>query len=196
MWRRYATLFGRNIRGDIEDELKFHIEARTRELVDAGWPPRAAEEEAHRLFGDRDSIAAECREINTRFEQRRRMHAYLSGIAADIPPLEVDGQDGARVLVLGWGSTYGPIGAAVRRVREAGGKVAHAHLHHLNPFPRNTGEVVRAYENVLIPEMNLGQLLQLVRSQFLVDAVGYNRVRGIPFKAAELADAIQALEAS
>jgi hypothetical protein len=84
MWRRYATLFGRNIRGDIEDELQFHIEARTRELVDAGWPPRAAEEEAHRLFGDRDSIAAECREINARFEQRRQMHAYLSGIAADL----------------------------------------------------------------------------------------------------------------
>jgi len=84
MWRRYATLFGRNIRGDIEDELKFHLEARTRELVDAGWPPRAAEEEAHRLFGDRDAIAAECREIKTRFEQRRQMHAYLSGIAADI----------------------------------------------------------------------------------------------------------------
>src|SRR5262245_35030507 len=84
MWRRYATLFGRNIRGDIEDELEFHIEARTRERVDAGWPPRAAEEEAYRLFGDRDSILAECQQINTRFEQRRQMHAYLSGIAADI----------------------------------------------------------------------------------------------------------------
>src|SRR5262245_27659211 len=84
MWRRYATLFGRNIRSDIEDELRFHIEARNRELVAAGWPLRAAEEEAHRLFGDRDSIAAECREINTRFEQRRHMHAYLSGVAADL----------------------------------------------------------------------------------------------------------------
>ena len=84
MWRRYATFFGRSIRGDIEDELKFHIEARTRELVDAGWPPRAAEEEAQRLFGDRDSILAECQQINTRFEKRRQMHAYLSDIAADI----------------------------------------------------------------------------------------------------------------
>ena len=83
MWRRYATFFGRSIRGDIEDELQFHIEARTRELVDAGWPPRAAEDEAHRLFGDRDSILTECQQINTRFEQRRQMHAYLSGIAAD-----------------------------------------------------------------------------------------------------------------
>jgi 2-oxoglutarate ferredoxin oxidoreductase subunit alpha len=78
-------------------------------------------------------------------------------------------------------------------VRRAGGKVAQAHLHHLNPFPRNTGEVLGRYERVLIPEMNLGQLLQLVRAEFLVDAVGYNRVRGLPFKAGELADAITAL---
>ena len=72
-------------------------------------------------------------------------------------------------------------------------KVASAHLHHLSPFPRNTGEVVRRYEKVLIPEMNLGQLLQLIRAGFLVDAVGYNRVRGLPFRSAELAEAITAL---
>ena len=120
--------------------------------------------------------------------------AKVAAIANDIPLLEVDDPDGeARTLVLGWGSTYGPIGAAVKRVRRAGGKVAQAHLHHLNPFPRNTGEVLRAYERVLIPEMNLGQLLQLVRAEFLVDAVGYNRVRGLPFKASELAEAITAL---
>lgn len=84
MWRRYATLFGRNIRRDIEDELEFHIEARVRELVAAGWPPRAAEEEANRLFGDRDSISAECQLIGTRFEQKRRVLAYVADIAADI----------------------------------------------------------------------------------------------------------------
>jgi 2-oxoglutarate/2-oxoacid ferredoxin oxidoreductase subunit alpha len=120
--------------------------------------------------------------------------AKVAAIANDIPLLEVDDPDGdARTLVLGWGSTYGPIGAAVKRVRRAGGKVAQAHLHHLNPFPRNTGEVLGRYERVLIPEMNLGQLLQLVRAEFLVDAVGYNRVRGLPFKASELAEAITAL---
>src|SRR5204862_6757664 len=95
----------------------------------------------------------------------------VAGIASDIPDLGVDDPDGdARVLVLGWGSTYGPIGAAVRRVRRDGDKVAHAHLHHLNPFPRNTGEVVRASGRVLIPGVNLGQLLKLVRAEFLVDA--------------------------
>jgi 2-oxoglutarate/2-oxoacid ferredoxin oxidoreductase subunit alpha len=118
----------------------------------------------------------------------------VAGIAADIPELEVDDPDGdANVLVLGWGGTYGPIAAGVRRVRRAGSSVAHAHLRYLNPFPRNTGEVLRRYERVLIPEMNLGQLLKLVRAEFLVDAVGYNRVRGLPLRAAEVADAIQAM---
>jgi 2-oxoglutarate ferredoxin oxidoreductase subunit alpha len=117
----------------------------------------------------------------------------VAGIAADIPELEVDDQEGATLLVLGWGGTYGPIGAAVRRVRESGKKVAAAHLHHLNPFPRNTGEVLRRYDRVLVPEMNLGQLLKLVRAEFLVDAVGYNRVRGRPFTSVELAEAIEAM---
>jgi 2-oxoglutarate/2-oxoacid ferredoxin oxidoreductase subunit alpha len=118
----------------------------------------------------------------------------VAGIAADIPELEVDDPDGgADVLVLGWGGTFGPIAAGCRRVRATGRKVAHAHLRHLNPFPRNTGEVLRRYEKVLVPEMNLGQLLKLVRAEFLVDAVGYNRVRGLPLRAAEVAEAITAL---
>jgi len=112
--------------------------------------------------------------------------AKVAGIAADIPPLEVDRQEGARLLVLGWGSTYGPIGAALRRVRAQGLKVDQAHLRHLNPFPANTGEVLGRYDQVLIPEMNTGQLRMLVRAEFLVDAVGYNRVRGLPLKAEEL----------
>src|SRR5262245_11117387 len=117
----------------------------------------------------------------------------VAGIAASIPELEVDDPDGASLLVLGWGGTYGPIAAAVRRVRRAGGAVAYAHLRHLNPFPRNTGEVLRRYDRILVPEMNLGQLLKLVRAEFLVDAVGYNRVRGVPFRASELEQAIGAM---
>ena len=99
----------------------------------------------------------------------------------------------ADVLVLGWGGTYGPIAAGCRRVRNTGRKVAHAHLRHLNPFPRNTAEVLHRYDRVLVPEMNLGQLLKLVRAEFLVDAVGYNRVTGLPLRAAEVAAAIEAL---
>jgi 2-oxoglutarate ferredoxin oxidoreductase subunit alpha len=97
------------------------------------------------------------------------------------------------VLVLGWGGTYGPIAAACKRVRRSDRSVAHAQLRHLNPFPRNAGEVLRRYDKVLIPEMNLGQLLKLVRAEFLVDAHGYNRVSGVPLRATELADAIEAL---
>jgi 2-oxoglutarate ferredoxin oxidoreductase subunit alpha len=118
----------------------------------------------------------------------------VAGIAGDIPELEVDDPDGdAKVLVLGWGGTYGPIAAGCRRVRKSGRKVAHAHVTHLNPFPRNTGEVLRRYDKVLVPEMNLGQLLKLVRAEFLVDAIGYNRVSGLPLRASEIESAISAL---
>jgi 2-oxoglutarate ferredoxin oxidoreductase subunit alpha len=117
----------------------------------------------------------------------------VAGIAADIPELEVDHQEGADLLVLSWGGTYGPVAAGVRRARNAGGKVAHAHVRHLNPFPRNLGDVLRSYDRVLVPEMNLGQLLKLVRAEFLVDAVGYNKVRGKPFRSSEIADAIGAM---
>ena len=111
----------------------------------------------------------------------------------EVPDLEVDDQEGARLLVLAWGGTYGPVAAAVRRVRRRGHAVAHAHLSYLNPFPRNLGEVLGRYERVLVPEMNLGQLAKLVRAEFLVDAISYNRVRGVPFTSAELADAIEGL---
>jgi 2-oxoglutarate ferredoxin oxidoreductase subunit alpha len=110
-----------------------------------------------------------------------------------VPEQEVDHQEGADVLVLSWGGTYGPVHAGVRRARATGGKVAHAHLRWLNPFPANLGDVLKSYDRVLIPEMNLGQLLQLVRAKYLVDAVGYNRVTGKPFKAGEIHDAIEAL---
>ncbi|MEV7807020.1 2-oxoacid:acceptor oxidoreductase subunit alpha [Microbispora sp. NPDC088329] len=120
----------------------------------------------------------------------RLRQAKIDGI--DVPDLVVDDPDGdARVLVLGWGSTYGPIAAAARRVRAAGHKVAQAHIRHLNPLPANTGEVLRSYDKVLLPEINLGQLAMLLRARFLVDVISYNRVRGLPFKAAELAAVIQ-----
>jgi 2-oxoglutarate ferredoxin oxidoreductase subunit alpha len=121
----------------------------------------------------------------------RTRQAKVDGIARDIPPIEVDDPSGqARVLVLGWGSTYGPIGAGCRRVRRTGRHVAQAHLRHLNPFPANLGEVLARYDTVLIPEMNLGQLAGLVRARYLVDAVAYNQVRGLPFRAEELAGVI------
>jgi 2-oxoglutarate/2-oxoacid ferredoxin oxidoreductase subunit alpha len=122
----------------------------------------------------------------------RLRQAKIDGIAADIEPLFVDDPDGAaRVLVLGWGSTFGSIGAAVRRARNAGHAVAQGHLRHLNPFPPNLGDVLRRYDQVLVPEINLGQLALLLRGRFLVDVISYNRVRGLPFRAAELAGVIE-----
>lgn len=117
----------------------------------------------------------------------RLRQAKIDGIATTIPEVEVDDPDGhAKILVIGWGSTYGPIGAGCRRARVAGHRIAQAHLRHLNPFPANLGEVLAAYDRVIVPEMNLGQLRSLLRAKYLVDAEGYNAVRGMPFGAAEL----------
>jgi 2-oxoglutarate ferredoxin oxidoreductase subunit alpha len=110
----------------------------------------------------------------------------IARITADIPPLEVFGPPEGDLLVLGWGGTYGAIRSAVERLQARGKRVAHAHLRHLHPFPPNTGDVLRAYRTVLIPELNLGQLRTIVRSEFLVDAVGFNLVRGKPFAIGEI----------
>ena len=117
--------------------------------------------------------------------------AKVAKVADDIPPLEVD-TDGekADLLVLGWGSTFGTIRAAVRRSRAEGGRVDAAHMRHLNPFPRNTEELLRSYRRVLIPELNTGQLSLLVRGRFLVDAASYTKVQGQPIFADELQDEI------
>jgi 2-oxoglutarate/2-oxoacid ferredoxin oxidoreductase subunit alpha len=113
--------------------------------------------------------------------------AKIDGIP--VPDVEVDDPTGdAKLLVVGWGSTYGPIGAGARRVRALGHTVATAHLRHLNPLPRNLGEVLARYDTVLVPEMNLGQLSLLLRGHYLVDAKSYTKVSGLPFKAEELQD--------
>jgi len=120
----------------------------------------------------------------------RTRQAKVDGI--EVPDIEVSDPGGnAKVLVLGWGSTYGPITAAVRRIRKGGDEIAQAHLRHLNPFPRNLGEVLRGYEKVIVPEMNLGQLATLVRARYLVDAQSFTQVRGLPFKAEQLATALK-----
>jgi 2-oxoglutarate ferredoxin oxidoreductase subunit alpha len=125
-------------------------------------------------------------------------HALMTKLRADklvhlseeIPPLEADADEGAELLIVGWGSTFGVIGAAARRVRNRGIPVATAHLRSLEPMPANTGEVVRAFPKVLVPELNTGQLLSLLRDKYLVDAVGYNKVEGLPILAEELERAV------
>ncbi|HYL41693.1 MAG TPA: 2-oxoacid:acceptor oxidoreductase subunit alpha, partial [Candidatus Binatus sp.] len=123
-------------------------------------------------------------------DNHHRMHelrqAKIAGIAADIPPLEVFGPDEGELLIVGWGSTYGAIRSAVERLQARGASVAHAHLRHLNPLPANTEAVLRSYRRVLVPEVNMGQLVMVLRARYLIDAVGYNRVRGKPFRIAEI----------
>ncbi|MEH0625401.1 2-oxoacid:acceptor oxidoreductase subunit alpha [Streptomyces stelliscabiei] len=119
----------------------------------------------------------------------RTRQAKTDGI--DVPDIKVDDPHHADTLVLGWGSTYGPITAAVRRLRTAGESIAQAHLRHLNPFPKNLGEVLKRYDKVVVPEMNLGQLALLIRAKYLVDAHSYNQVNGMPFKAEQLATALK-----
>jgi 2-oxoglutarate ferredoxin oxidoreductase subunit alpha len=122
----------------------------------------------------------------------RTRQAKVDGIAADLPPTEVDDPDGdARVAVIGWGSTYGPIGAACRRIRRSGRSIAQIHLRHINPMPADLGKILARYDRVVCPEMNLGQLSMLLRAKYLIDVESHTQVRGLPFRAAELAAVLQ-----
>jgi 2-oxoglutarate ferredoxin oxidoreductase subunit alpha len=128
---------------------------------------------------------------NDNHDKMTRLRAQkVAGVAADIPPTSLDHEDGADFLLLSWGGTWGVATAATRRIRARGLKIAHAHLRHLNPFPADLGAVLRRYQTVLVPEINLGQLSRLIRAEFLVDAKSFNRVQGIPFKAADVEAAI------
>jgi 2-oxoglutarate ferredoxin oxidoreductase subunit alpha len=111
-------------------------------------------------------------------------------VAQDIPPVEVDSEPGAELLVLGWGSSEGAIRAGVRRARQAGNKVASAHLRHLNPLPSNLGEVLRSFDRVLVPEMNTGQLAQVLRARYLIDVESFCKVQGQPLFSGEIEMAI------
>ncbi|MCW2677612.1 MAG: korA [Modestobacter sp.] len=122
----------------------------------------------------------------------RTRQAKIDGIAASLPATEVDDPDGdARVAVIGWGSTYGPIGAACRRIRASGRSIAQVHLRHLNPLPADLGEILARYDRVVCPEMNLGQLAMILRAKYLIDVQSHTQVRGLPFRAAELAAVLQ-----
>jgi len=115
----------------------------------------------------------------------------IERIANDIPLAEVEGEPEGDLLVVGWGSTYGSIRSAVSRVRERGKKVSHLHLTHLNPFPKNTGEILYKFKNVLVPEMNLGQLSKVLRAKYLVPTINLNKIQGLPFKAVEIETRIE-----
>jgi len=111
-------------------------------------------------------------------------------MVVDIPDLIVDGDEEGEILVLGWGGTYGAITEAILRMRKAGYKVSQAHLKYLNPMPANTGKVLRSFKKVLIPEINLGQLAKIIKSEFLIPVEQFNIVRGLPFKSIDIEEKI------
>jgi 2-oxoglutarate ferredoxin oxidoreductase subunit alpha len=146
----------------------------------------------HRIGGlEKEDVTGNISYDPQNHETMTRIRAEkVARIADDIPEVVVDDPDDADLLVIGWGSTWGPIGAGVRRVRARGKKVAQAHLIHLNPFPKNLAAVVKKYSKILVPENNLGHLVKMLRYEFLVDATGYNKVQGNPFRAAEIEEKI------
>ena len=117
--------------------------------------------------------------------------AKVESVANDIPPIVVEGDESGDLLIIAWGSTHGPITAALNAQREKGRKVGHVHLRYLNPLPRDLGEVISRYRKVLVPEMNMGQLLMILRAKYLVDAQGYNKIQGKPFKTSEIEQKIE-----
>jgi 2-oxoglutarate ferredoxin oxidoreductase subunit alpha len=124
--------------------------------------------------------------VRTRAEKVRR-------VAQEIPPTSINGPATGDLLVVGWGGTYGSITAAVEQAQTAGQSVASVHLRHLNPLPPDLGHILREYRKVLVPEINSGQLVRVLRAEYLVDAVGFNRVRGLPLASEEIYEAINQL---
>ena len=179
---------------DAKGEPVFHPFLRDPETLARPWAIPGTPGLEHRIGGieKADVTGAISYDPDNHDYMVRTRQAKVDGIAHTIEPLSVDDPSGeADVLVLGWGSTYGPIAAACRKIRDSGLQVAQAHLRHLNPFPANTGEVLRQYRRVIIPEMNLGQLALLIRGKYLIDARAFNQVRGLPFRSEELVEVIR-----
>jgi 2-oxoglutarate ferredoxin oxidoreductase subunit alpha len=176
-----------------DGEEAFWPYVRDEETLARPWAPPGLAGLEHRIGGlEKADGSGNVAYDGANHERMSRLRAArIAGIANDIPLLEVDDVDNdAKVLVVGWGSTYGAIAAGVRRVRARGQKVAHAQIVHLNPFPSNLGAVLAAYDKVLVPEVNLGQLNKLLRAEFLVDVVSFTKLQGLPFRAAEIEAAI------
>ncbi len=177
------------------DPSTFHPYSRDPETLARPWAVPGTPGLEHRIGGlekadvtGNVSYDAENHDRMVRFRAEK-----VARIANDIPDVKLIGDEEGSLLVLGWGSTYGPALSAVQRARARGLSVSHAHLRYLNPFPANLGDVLSRFDRVLIPEMNLGQLLMLIRARYLVDAAGLNQVTGRPFKIAQIEEKINQL---
>ena len=173
----------------------FHPYNRNPETLARGWAVPGTPGLEHRIGGiEKEDITG-----NVSYDPENHMHMVLTRadkvarIACDIPDIEVFGEPEGRVLVIGWGSTYGAITSAVEEMQSRGKSVSSIHLRYLNPFPSNLGELLGRFDRVLVPELNLGQLAMLLRARFLVPAVSFPKVKGKPFKISELTAKINEL---
>ena len=183
-------------------EAKFHTDpenfmpyARDEKTLARPWVIPGTPEMAHRVGGlEKEDKTGD---ISYDPENHQKMVNYraekIERIADDIPDAVVDGDKEGDLLIIGWGSTYGAITSAVERSRTKGKSVSYVHLRYINPFPKNLGEILYNFKKILVPELNKGQLLNVLRAKYLVPAIGYNKVQGLPFKAAELETKIDEL---
>ena len=171
----------------------FHPYRRNPETLARPWAIPGTPGLEHRLGGlEKQDVTGNISydPINHEHMVRTRA-AKVEAIAQDIPDVVPEGDDSGDLLIVAWGSTHGPITAALHAERGKGRRIGHVHLRHLNPLPRNLGEVIQRYKKVLVPEMNMGQLSMILRAKFLVDAIGYNKIQGKPFKQSEIEEKIQ-----
>ena len=161
---------------------------RDEETLSRPWVIPGTPDLEHRIGGlEKEYLTGNVSYAPTNHEQMIRVRARkIAGIIREIPPLEVFGPPEGELLVVGWGSTYGSITQAVRELQAAGHAVTQVHLRHLDPLPPDLGGILGRYRHVLVPEMNLGQLVRLIRAEYLVDAIGFNKIQGRPFKVSEI----------
>ncbi|PYV91965.1 MAG: 2-oxoglutarate ferredoxin oxidoreductase subunit alpha, partial [Acidobacteria bacterium] len=178
-----------------KDPQGFHPYLRDEQTLSRPWAIPGTPGLEHRIGGlEKQHITGNVSYQPDNHEFMVRLRAEkIARIANFIPEVEIFGRPEGRVLVVGWGGTYGAITSAVEAMQERGESVSSVHLRHLNPFPKNLGDVISRFEKVLVPELNLGQLQMLLRARYLVDAAGFHKVKGRPFKISELVEKIEEL---
>jgi 2-oxoglutarate ferredoxin oxidoreductase subunit alpha len=171
----------------LEEDTEFLAYERVSETGARPWAIPGQPGLEHRIGGlEKDSLTGNVSYVSENHELMTRLRAEkIANIANDIPDVEAHG-DGTDLLVLGWGSTYGAIRTAVNRVQKDGYAVAHAHLRHINPFPKNFGDLLDRYDEILVPEINTGQLTRLIRAEYGTESIGYNRVTAQPMRARDI----------
>ena len=188
LWRRMKRLMHESLVTFRTDPQGYYPYVRDEQTLARSWVIPGTPGLEHRIGGlEHDHVTGNVSYAPMNHEQMIRTRARkVAGIVREIPKTEVFGADRGDLLVLGWGGTYGALREATRQLQAQGRTVGHVHLRYLNPLPADLGDVLARYRRVLVPEINLGQLVKLVRAEYLVDAIGFNKVQGRPFKVSEV----------